>query len=124
MNKAKKHLLAVIAISGTLLVIQLESSAQSAAQLTVKEIMNTIITPMSATIWGAYQLETDAQWQQIENAALRLIAAGSLLAIGVSESQFRAKATEPAWRDYNTQMIDAARQVMAAVAQKDEEAPV
>lgn len=52
--------------------------------LTVKEIMNGLITPTTATIWGAYQLESDAQWQEIRNAALSVIAAGNLLQLGGS----------------------------------------
>ena len=28
-------------------------------ELSVKEIMNSIVTPATNTIWGAYQLETD-----------------------------------------------------------------
>lgn len=122
MNKATKIVLTTIAASMVLFAIQFQSSAQTGAQLTVKEIMNAIITPMTATIWGAYQLEGDAQWQEIENAALTVIAAGNLLASGVSESQFSARATEAAWQDYNRQMITAARQVIAAVDKKDEEA--
>ena len=122
MNKAIKSVLTIIAAAMLLLAIQFQSSAQTGAQLTVKEIMNAIITPMTATIWGAYQLEGDAQWQEIENAALTVIAAGNLLASGVSESQFSARAGEAAWQDYNTQMIAAARQVIAAVDKKDEEA--
>lgn len=122
MNKATKSVLTIIAASMVLPAIQFQSSAQTGAQLTVKEIMNAIITPMTATIWGAYQLETDAQWQEIENAALTVIAAGNLLAGGVSGSQFEVAARSAAWQDYNTQMIAAARQVIAAVAKKDEEA--
>ena len=122
MNKATKSVLTIIAVALVLLAMQSQSSAQTGTQLTVKEIMNAIITPMTATIWGAYQLESDAQWQEIENAALTVIAAGNLLASSVSESQFSARAGEAAWQDYNTQMIAAARQVIAAVDKKDEEA--
>lgn len=120
MHKFNKTVLAIVA--ACLLLTQFQSSAQSEAQLTVKEVMNAIITPMTATIWGAYQLESDAQWQEVENAALTVIAAGNLLAGSVSEPQFKDRAAETAWQDYNTQMITAARQVIAAVAQRDEEA--
>ena len=44
--------------------------------LTVKEIMNAIITPMTATIWGAYELKNEGEWQEVSNAALTVIAAG------------------------------------------------
>ncbi len=99
--------------------------AQSSAQqplLTVKEIMNAIITPTTATIWGAYQLETDAQWQEVRNAALSVIAAGNLLQSGGAGAGEADRAGESDWQNYNQQMIDAARQVIAATQSKDEEA--
>ncbi|MFN3163962.1 MAG: hypothetical protein ACE37N_10885 [Pseudohongiellaceae bacterium] len=98
--------------------------AQSVAAplLTVKEIMNGLIAPTTATIWGAYQLETEAQWQEVENAALAVIGAGNLLALGGAGDGEVALAAEASWQQYNTQMIDAARQVLTAVAARDEEA--
>ncbi len=96
--------------------------AQVEPELTVKEIMNGIITPTTNTIWGAYQLQTDAQWQEVQNAALAVIGAGNLLALGGSAPGEPAIAAEDAWREYNEQMIAAAREVLVAVAEKDEEA--
>ena len=90
--------------------------------LTVKEIMNGLITPTTTTIWGAYQLESDAQWQEVRNAALSVIAAGNLLQLGGSGEGESAMAAEADWRSYNQQMIDAARKVIIATNNKDEEA--
>ena len=101
------------------------SVAQSSAPqplLTVKEIMNAIITPTTTTIWGAYQLETDAQWQQVRNAALSVIAAGNLLQLGGAGEGEAEQASEADWQSYNQQMIAAAQQVIAATQVKDEEA--
>ena len=41
--------------------------------LTIKEIMNSIITPTTAVIWGAYELESDSEWQDVKNAAISVI---------------------------------------------------
>ena len=90
--------------------------------LSVKEIMNGMITPPTTTIWGAYQLETDTQWQEVRNAALSVVAAGNLLQIGgVGEGEV-AMASEADWKTYNRQMIEAARLVISAADNKDEEA--
>jgi cytochrome c556 len=97
-----------------------QSLAQDSSELTVKQIMNNIITPMTTTIWGAYQLETDAQWQEVENAAISVIAAGIVLGDGAAD--FSASAGEQSWRDHNAAMIAAARQIIVAVGQKDEAA--
>lgn len=96
--------------------------AQLEPQLTVKEIMNAIITPTTSTIWGAYQLQTEAEWQEIENAALSVIAAANLLSVGGAGEGESRMAAEADWQSHNQQMLDAARQVLLAVAEKDEEA--
>lgn len=98
------------------------AQAQDAPSLTVKEIMNAIITPMTNTIWGAYQLETEAEWQEVENAALTVIAAGDLLKTGGSAEGEMDIATQTEWQQYNNQMLAAARLVLSAVAARDEEA--
>lgn len=96
--------------------------AQVQPQLTLKQIMNAMITPATNTIWGAYQLETEAQWQAIENAALTVIAAGNLMALGGSAPGESELAQQAQWRQFNEQMIAAAREVLVAVAARDEEA--
>jgi cytochrome c556 len=90
--------------------------------LTIKEIMNAIITPMTAIIWGAYDLETDGEWQEVSNAALAVIAAGNLLVGGGAGEGEEVTAVETDWQSYNNQMIKAARQVLVAAEKKDEEA--
>lgn len=90
--------------------------------LSVKDIMNALITPATTTIWGAYQLETDAEWQEVRNAALSVIAAGNLLSFGgAAEGEIKA-AAEADWKSHNQQMVEAARLVIVAVDNKDEEA--
>ena len=94
----------------------------SLSLLTIKEIMNAIITPMTAIIWGAYDLETDGEWQEVSNAALAVIAAGNLLVRGGAGEGEEVTAVETDWQSYNNQMIKAARQVLVAAGKKDEEA--
>lgn len=97
-------------------------SAQQAPLLTVKQIMNGIITPATSTIWGAYQLETETQWQEVANAALAVIGAGDLLRAGGAGSGEVETAGQEGWRSANQQMLAAAREVLRAVEQRDEEA--
>jgi hypothetical protein len=99
-----------------------QSSSANQPLLSVKQIMNAIITPTTTTIWGAYELETDAEWLEIENAALSVIAAGNLLVGGGAGAGEQEAAREADWQSFNNQMIAAARAVMVAVANKDEEA--
>lgn len=114
-----------ITFSGMLLISLLFTqyiAAQSEAVLTVKEIMNAIITPTTTTIWGAYELQTEAEWQEIANAALAVIGAGELLSRGGADAEGGERAAQAQWQNYNGQMMAAARQVLLAVEARDEEA--
>lgn len=99
-----------------------ENSGANPPPQTVKQIMNTIITPATAVIWGAAELQTDSQWQAVEEAALEVIAAGQLLKISGADQSGQNKSAKTDWQTYNKQMIAAARQVLTAVQARDEEA--
>lgn len=117
----KTRVIAVLTLSGLFLL----TSAQTAEQmplLTVKQVMNALLTPMTTTIWGAYELQSEAEWLAVENAALGVIAAGNLLAAGGAGDNETVTAQEADWQTYNQQMIAAARAVLVAVAEKDEDA--
>lgn len=117
--------MASLFVAGSLLLpASNNSQAQESAPdgLSTKEIMNAMLTPMTATIWGAYELETAAEWLAVENAALTVIAAGSLLAGEGADATQQRPYQEAQWQEYNAQMIFAARKVLDAVAAKDEEA--
>ena len=119
----KKFMISTVSIFGLLcLSVSLAQTNEHGPLLSVKEIMNGLITPTTTTIWGAYQLETDAQGQEVRNAALSVIAAGNLLQFGGVGEGEAAMASETGWKTYNQQMIEAARLVISAADNKDEEA--
>ncbi|PCI81383.1 MAG: hypothetical protein COB20_01675 [SAR86 cluster bacterium] len=120
--KKKLTIIAVSLFSLLCLRVSLAQSDEHQPLLSVKEIMNGLITPTTTTIWGAYQLETDAQWQEVRNAALSVIAAGNLLQFGGAGEGEAETAAEADWKTYNQQMIEAARLVVLATDNKDEEA--
>jgi len=120
MKKTKYVVLGVASLCG--LGVSFAQTDKQESLLSVKEVMNAMITPATTTIWGAYQLESEAQWQEVNNAALTVIAAGNLLQLGGTGAGEAQRAQEADWLRHNQQMIDAARQVIAAVQNKDEEA--
>ena len=67
-------------------------------------------------------MESDSEWQDVKNAAISVIGAGNLLAMGGSAQDELLLAQEAEWQEFNSQMIEAAREVIAAVDEKDEEA--
>ena len=92
-----------------------QSETTVAPILTVKEIMNAMITPTTATIWGAYELESESEWQEVKNAAISVIGAGNLLSMGGSAQGEALLAREAEWQQFNRQMIEAAQEVITAV---------
>jgi len=113
-----------IGLAFIITLVPMSPFAQESSQplLTVKEIMNGIITPTTTTIWGAYQLQSEAEWLEVQNAALAVIGAGNLLALGGAAAGEEATAQESDWIEFNNKMIAAAREVLAAVEVRDEEA--
>ena len=99
-----------------------QSENSVAPILSVKEIMNAMITPTTAIIWGAYELESDSEWQDVRNAAISVIGAGNLLFFGGSAQGESLLARETEWQELNQQMIEAAQEIIAAVDSRDEEA--
>ena len=93
-----------------------------APELSVKEIMNSIVTPATNTIWGAYQLETESQWQEVGHAATAVIGAANLLMLGGTGEGEAEIAGEAEWQRYNQQLLAAAQQVLLAVDKRDENA--
>jgi hypothetical protein len=89
-------------------------------RLSVKQIMNGIITPSTATIWGAYDLKTDAQWEEVKDAAQAVINAGAMLESGGAGSGEMEFAAQPQWQEFNQQMVAAARRVLQAANAKEE----
>lgn len=123
--KRRTRVFSQLTLAALMLLPVLQANSQEGqpkALLTVKQIMNAMITPMTATIWGAYQLQSDAEWQTVENAALNVIAAGNLLMLGGAGNGEMEQARETEWINYNRQMIDAAQLVLVAVTNRDEEA--
>ena len=98
-----------------------QSSKDSQLPSTVRQIMNSIVTPTTAIIWGAYELEAESEWMDVKNAALSLIDAGALLNAEGLQGEERLIAQEDAWKEFNAQMISAAEKVIEAVEARDEE---
>lgn len=122
-NRSLKLMTGLVLLATVMLAPSLWAQQSGAAPLlTVKQLMNAIITPTTATIWGAYDLQTEAQWLEVENAALGVIAAGNLLALGGAGDGEVSMAATADWQRLNQDMIDAAGLVLDAVAARDEEA--
>lgn len=96
--------------------------AAELAPMSVRDLMQNVITPTTATLWGAYEIKTDAQWQELETAANGVIAAGEALLAGGTGPKDAANAANPDWQEYTRQLIAAGRSALAAIRERNEAA--
>lgn len=113
------------AIASTSAALAQPPSADDAPRPTVpiKELMETTITDASNTIWGAYEPPTSAeQWAELEKAALALIEATKVNAVGGTGPMDNEWAKQPAWKPFNDAMLQASEAALAAARAKDHDA--
>lgn len=98
------------------------SSAQESAGLNLREIMVAIVAPTTNKIWGAYDIKSDTQWLELDQAASIVIAAAQLTAQGGADGAYAQQAKNADWQAYIQQLIGAARSAQLAIQNHDEEA--
>lgn len=88
--------------------------------VSVKELMEKTITPVTNTLWSAYEPpETDDEWLRLEEAAVTLLVAANVLALGGTGPMDDEWANAPAWRAYNQAMTTAANDALVAARGRD-----
>ena len=88
-------------------------------KVTVKEVMESVITPATNTLWGAEDPQSDEAWQELEDAAITTITAGIYVARGGSGTSDREWASKPEWKAFNDVMIEAATDALKAIRERD-----
>ncbi|MEX2130959.1 MAG: hypothetical protein WD772_05685 [Pseudohongiellaceae bacterium] len=116
-----KRFAAAAALGGAML-FAVPAITQDLNSLTVSQLMQEVIVPTTTALWGAYEVQTDAQWQELESAARRLIQAGELLRTGGSAATDRTIATNADWQEFSNQMLAASRSALEAIRGRNEEA--
>ena len=99
-----------------------QAPAGTAPQPTIpiKQLMETTITEGSNAIWNAYDPPTsDDQWKALEQAALKLVDAAKINAIGGTGPMDNEWAKQPAWKPFNDAMLAASEAALAATKAKD-----
>lgn len=91
--------------------------------VSIKELMEKTITPVTNTIWNAYEPPTEpAQWAALEEAAVTLLAAAQVVALGGTGPMDNEWVKEPAWKAFNQVMINAGKAALEAARAQDHEA--
>jgi hypothetical protein len=104
-----------------------ESAAVTTADgrplVSIKEIMEKTITPATNTIWNAYEPPTtDEQWAALEEAAVTLLVAANVVAIGGTGPMDNEWVKQPAWKAFNQIMINAGNDALQAIRARDHDA--
>lgn len=90
--------------------------------LNIREVMLSVIAPMTNKLWAASDVKSDSEWQELEQAAMTVIAAGSVVAQGGPDGAYSEQAKNADWQAFTQQMMAAARQAVLAIQNHDEEA--
>lgn len=91
-------------------------------RLSVRDIMESALTPATNTLWGALEPQTDEDWQHLDNAAVVVIASMSLVGQGGSGPSDADWSAEPEWRSWTREVIEAAEAARRAIASRNIEA--
>jgi hypothetical protein len=88
--------------------------------VSIMELMQQTITPATNQIWSAYQEpSTPEEWKAMEDAAITLLAASSLVATGGTGPMDNDWVGQPAWQAFNRAMIEAGRVALEASRKQD-----
>jgi hypothetical protein len=86
----------------------------------IKKLMETTITEASNTLWNAFDPPTSAdQWAALEKAALALIEAAKINAVGGTGPMDAEWVKQPAWKPFNDTMLQASEDALAAIRAKN-----
>lgn len=94
---------------------------ETSPQTSVLEAMVSVVTPATDIIWDAYELETDAQWLAVDQAAVTTIRAFEEIKVGGSGTNDDQWASEAEWDSLSNEVISAAELVRNAVQKRDED---
>jgi cytochrome c556 len=125
MSRVIRPVLAMAACS--LIAIGSASSAQEPTAgaalkplVSIMELMQQTITPATNRLWSAYdEPSTPEEWKAMEDAAITLLAASSLVAAGGTGSMDNEWVKAPAWQAFDQAMIDAGKAALEASRKQD-----
>ena len=85
----------------------------------VNDVMVSIITPATDTIWQIEDPQTDEEWQVYVDAAAQVLDAATRIKSGGSGPNDSNWAQDPRWQQFADVLIESAKKVKAAAEQHD-----
>ena len=84
----------------------------------VNDVMMTVVTPATNTIWGIEDPQTDEEWQVFIDAAAQLIDAATRIKAGGAGPNDSAWAKEAEWQLYADVLIESGQEIQAAARER------
>ncbi len=88
----------------------------------VLDLMVTVVTPATDTLWGIEDPQTDADWRVFIDAAEVVIDAGKTIKVGGTGPMDNEWAADPEWDAFADRLIGAGIDARKAAEEKDVEA--
>jgi len=85
----------------------------------VNNLMLTVITPATNTIWGVEDPQTDEEWQVLIDAAAQIIDVSRQIKNGGSGPNDSIWAQDPAWQQFADVLIESGVEIQAAAKARD-----
>lgn len=90
--------------------------------MSIMDLMVTVITPATDTLWGIEDPQTDEEWQAFIDAANIVIEAGKTVKAGGTGPNDNTWASDPAWDAFADVMISAGIDALEAARMQDVDA--
>jgi hypothetical protein len=90
--------------------------------MSINDLMITIVTPATDTLWGIEDPQSDEDWQVFIDAANAVIEAGETIKVGGTGPNDNTWASDTAWDAFADQLIGAGVDARNAANNKDVEA--
>lgn len=96
-----------------------DSASEKPPTISVNDMMTGVITPASNTLWSVEEPQSDAEWQDLADAANALIDASEIIRRGGSGPNDMEWAADPAWQAFMDILAGAARDAREAAIAKN-----
>ena len=111
------------ALMGCLTAAAQDMPERDSPAVSILDLMEKTITPASNTLWGAYDAPADeTAWQQLEEAAVTMIVATEVNALGGTGPSDDEWASSPAWQAFNSVMLTASQDALDAIRTRNHDA--
>ena len=121
MSTAPRMVVRFVLLVGIAMPLTAQDGPSSGAKplVTIKEVMERTITPATNTLWNVPESPTDKEWAALDEAAVTLLVAVSVMELGGTGPMDAEWVKQPAWGAFNRLLTDAGRSSLAAVRARD-----